>query len=779
MSRALRAAACACWLSAVVAGQSARAAVPSPESFFDFRPGTDRRLADYDEIRAYFAALDAASDRVETEIVGETTEGRPFLVAYVSSAENLRRREEIRRDNLRLADPASHAPGEAEALIARGKTIVLLNASIHSVEVGPTQATTEIAHRLATADEGSDLRRVLDDVVLVLTPCHNPDGYARQVAWYRRFVGTPFEAAPLPEVYNKYVGHDNNRDWFLFTQVESRLTIDRLHAPWRPQIAIDQHQMGPDGPRIFTPPYQEPVEPHVDAALLERLDALGAAVRADFSARGLRGLAQRALFDAWSPSRAYVHYHGGVRVLTEIASAKQASPLEFVRPKAPWNAPSERMPEPWEGGRWTLADIVRYDVEAALSVLRHASRDRAAWLRAFRDALARAATPIPGFAGYELTAQDGGGLSAETERAVRRTLDYGGLDYALVAAAGRGGRRLFVPSGQRFFPFAQCLFENTPYPTVRDDGRLRRPYDASCHHLPTFMGFAAVRRAEAPPLVAADAPPPAPVRPAPDARPRLAIYGSHIASMDEGWLRYFCDERGFAFERFTDDDVRRRLVARDARGVPRLVDGGPRVLALPDVPRAELDAGLTDASVPPEFRGGLGAAGAAAVRDFVIAGGALVAFKGSAPWAIDLCGLPLANALLDADETRTYLPGSAVRLVDPSPHSPLAARDGAWPAAGDGIAAYFDGTSKAWRVSAEPEGRPAAPAPQSLYVYADAARLVLGGYAEGAERVADRIAVARCDVGRGRVVLFGFVPYFRHLTRATFPLVEAALVDVR
>lgn len=774
----------------IAAGPRAKAA-PTPLEFFGFAPGDDRKLASYDELCAYARALDLASDRIETESVGRTTEGREFLVVYVSSPGNLARKEAIRTANLELADPSGLKPGRADELIASGKGIVFLNASIHSVEVGPAQATATLLHRLATSDD-PEILRILDELVLVVTPCHNPDGYVKQVDWYRRYVGTPYEASPLPELYHRYVGHDNNRDWFLFTQVESRLTIEKLHAVWRPQIVVDRHQMGEDGPRIFVPPYQAPIEPHVDAGLMARLADLGRSIHADFAAEGLPGVASDALFDAWSPSRAYIHYHGGVRVLTEIASARQASPVENVRVKKPWNTASEKQPFPWAGGRWTLADIVRYDVRVSLAVLGHAARERAIWLRAFHDALQRGAAPREGLAGYLLVGRDGADLPDDTADELRRILWLGGLQFDRAGGDGVLPRGLYVRAGQPFFPFVEALFENVPYPEVRDGGVLRRPYDVTCHHLPTLMGFEARRLSETPPLsrnLGKDAfgPPKgedryAPARTATKPGPPIAIYRSYSASMDEGWLRYFCDRRGFAYESYVDADMKSRLVDRDERGRPALRPDGPRVLVLPDLTRAELDGGPSAKTMPPEFRGGLGPDGRKAVRDFVLAGGSLIAIKDATAWTIDLFDLPLRNTVLEAstEDGPFHIPGAALRILDPDSRAPTSvARDG-WPRLGPaGTAVLFTTNSKAFATTAAPADVRAAAAPQVLYRYAETDRLALGGYVSGGATIAGRAAVTRSNVGAGSVVLFGFVPYFRYQTQAAFPLLEAALADRR
>jgi hypothetical protein len=282
--------------------------------------GADRQLADWTQITEYFHKLDAASPRVRVDVVGRTTGGRPFLVVAITSEANMARLEEIRRDNLRLADPRRLSPADAASLIASGKAIVALNHGIHSSEVAATQAAMETAYRLATAED-EQTRAVRDGAVVLMLPSHNPDGTQEVTEWYRDSLGHPWEGGPLPFPYQKYADHDNNRDWYMFTQVESRLTVEHLYDRWRPQIVHDLHQMGTRTARLFVPPYVDPWEPNVDPALIAAVNDLGTHVAARLTTEGRRGIVTHAIYDAWSPSRAYPHTHGAVRLLSEAASA--------------------------------------------------------------------------------------------------------------------------------------------------------------------------------------------------------------------------------------------------------------------------------------------------------------------------------------------------------------------------------------------------------------------------------------------------------------------------
>jgi hypothetical protein len=302
----------------------AQTAVPTPESVLGFVPGEDRKLATWGQALEYLRVLDAASERIAVEEVGRTTQGRPFVMVTVTSKANHARLEEIRRANARLADPRGLGDAEAERIVRDGKAVVAMAFSIHSTEVGGTLASLRLLHHLASSDDDR-VRATLDGAVLLVLPSHNPDGTDLVTEWYRRQLGTPFEGTSPPVLYHPYVGHDNNRDWYMFTQAETRLTLRHLYHRWHPQIVHDAHQMGPRGARLFVPPYADPWEPNVDGALVAAVGALGSHVASRLTTAGRTGVVTGAIFDAWTPGRAYPHTHGGVRLLSETASARLAT----------------------------------------------------------------------------------------------------------------------------------------------------------------------------------------------------------------------------------------------------------------------------------------------------------------------------------------------------------------------------------------------------------------------------------------------------------------------
>jgi murein tripeptide amidase MpaA len=217
------------------------AQLPTPREHLGFEVGADRQLADWGQIVGYFTKLATASPEIDLDTLGPSTQGRPLIVATITSAENMRKIESIRASQRKLADPRSLTADEERTLIASQPAVVVIQCNIHSTEIASAQMAMELAHRLVTIDT---LRRVLDDVVVLLIPSANPDGEQMVVEWYRRNLGTRWEGGPLPWLYHPYVGHDNNRDWYMVTQRETRLITDLLYRQWVPEVVSDVHQMG-------------------------------------------------------------------------------------------------------------------------------------------------------------------------------------------------------------------------------------------------------------------------------------------------------------------------------------------------------------------------------------------------------------------------------------------------------------------------------------------------------------------------------------------------------
>src|ERR1700738_3068816 len=205
----------------------AQRTITSPEQAFGFKPGTDRKLADWKELTAYFQKLAAESDRVHYEEVGKTTEGRPFVAVTISSADNIARLEEYRKIQTALADPRVTNAEQAKQLIARGKTVLVVTCNIHSSEIASSQSCAQFAYLLATGT-GPEAQSILHNVIIVMVPSLNPDGQQLVVDWYKKYLGTPYEGNSPVVLWHHYTAHDANRDWYAFTQVETQLTVNKV-----------------------------------------------------------------------------------------------------------------------------------------------------------------------------------------------------------------------------------------------------------------------------------------------------------------------------------------------------------------------------------------------------------------------------------------------------------------------------------------------------------------------------------------------------------------------
>ena len=472
--------------------------ITKPEEFLGFRVGEDRKLAGWKDTVGYFGLLDSQSDRVVVEEIGRSTENHPFILCTISSPENLRRIDDFRRVQQSLSDPEKLGAEEAERAIGQARAVVAVTCSIHATEVGGGQMALELAHLLASSED-ERVRAILDNVILLLVPSVNPDGLVRVKDWYDASLGTHFEGSIPPYLYHKYTGHDNNRDWFMFTQKETRLVVEHIHNAWRPHITYDLHQTRADGMRMILPPLLDPIGPNVDPVIQSEMAALGAHMAAQLISEGKGGVAVNLVYDSYSPSRSYPHYHGGLRILSEAASAKIATPIDLPstslrddRGERP-REKSWKHPLPWEGGKWSLRDIVEYDLSATMACLDHAARNREWWVRNAYEVLRRAATEqrepfafvIPREQHDRSAADELLELLGFAEVEIRRA------DKSVVrdGVSVRAGDRVIL-TRQRFGSFAKTMLEKQNYPDVRQfpGGPPRKPYDATSHSLPLSMG---------------------------------------------------------------------------------------------------------------------------------------------------------------------------------------------------------------------------------------------------------------------------------------------------
>ncbi|MBI3653735.1 MAG: hypothetical protein HY231_22105 [Acidobacteria bacterium] len=768
-----------------VAPVAAKTKVPAPVDLLGFTPGDDRKLASWAQFNAYFKALDQASDRVIVEELGKTTRGRPLVVATISAPANLAKLERYKEIQRQLADPRTFHSNDAEAekLIAEGRTIVLITCGIHSTEVGANLVSMNIAYQLA-ADNSPDTLNILDQCIILLVPSLNPDGVDIVKNWYDKTLGTAAEGTPPPELYHHYTGHDNNRDWYAFTQVETQLTVDKLHNVWHPQIVHDIHQQGDTGSRFFIPPYVEPWEPNVPPILQAGVNFMGTAMAWDMLGEGKAGIVINGVYDAWTPARAYQHYHGGIRILSETASARLASPttVEFDKQTPQVNVDTKKRswnyPVVWQGGQWKLADIVEYQRSGALALLRNAARYRERWLRDFyqigKDAVRERKDgepfafliPRPAFdEGYAWRSQGYFRLLSILFRGGVQMLPAGSTfeaDGNLYPA-----ETIIIPMSQPYGAFAKTLLERQHYPDLRQypGGPPIRPYDVTAHTLPLLMGVNVVQINKP---FKFPAPPPYPSG-FPGGRmssptPRVGLYKSYSASMDEGWTRWIFDQYKdnlppyggkFSYQSILDSEIR----------VGNLRDKFD-CLIFPDQSPKAIVEGLSSTRYPQEISGGIGKDGVEALKKFIEDGGTIITLNDASEFAIEYLNVPVKNVLAGIPPKDYYCPGSILKIKFDSA-SELTRNAPTLANAKDESIAWVE-TSPAFEVT----GNEA----KVIASFADAKELLLSGWLLGAEKIAGKGAIVETRRGKGRVILFGFRPQYRGQSIATLPFLFNAIM---
>jgi hypothetical protein len=378
-------------VSAALFGAPTRAqtTVTTPEAFFGHQLGADRTLARWDRMVEYFVLLGTQSGRVSVTNMGPTTEGHPFLLVTITSPENMANLDRIAEISRTLADPRGVPEAEIETLIAEGKAVVTQSLGLHSTEVAGCQTAPEFAYDLAARHDEEALR-ILDETVLLLLPCINPDGQIWITDWYREFVGTEYEGAGLPWLYHTYAGHDNNRDGDFMNLVESTYIGELLYRTWKPQAYVDHHQMGGGGARMYVPPYSDPIRPYADPLMWRELSWYGAHIAYKLEEAGSPGILNAAQYPGWGHFGWHwiTPFHNIAGMLTESASANLASPV-YVDPDRlsggarglPEYEAQSNMPNPWEGGWWRVRDIVEQQKIAAWALQDMAARNRETVLR--------------------------------------------------------------------------------------------------------------------------------------------------------------------------------------------------------------------------------------------------------------------------------------------------------------------------------------------------------------------------------------------------------------
>lgn len=817
--------------------------ITSPKEAFGFKPGTDRKLADWKELVAYYQKLAFESDRVRYQELGKTTEGRPFVALTISDPENLAHLAEYKDIQRRLADPRITSPEESKDLIARGKMVLIVTCNIHSSEIASSQSAAEFAYRLASGDT-PEIQSILHNVILLLVPSLQPDGQQLVVDWYKKYLGTPYEGVGTVTLWGHYIGHDDNRDWVGLTQVETQMAV-KLINEWHPEMLYDLHQMGNDGPRIYLPPWVDPIDPNVDPLLVSAMNAVGTSTAHDIASTGKSGVLIHGVYDFWSPLRDYISYHNGLRILTESASVNIATPVNIPFDKlghgigydakvAAWN-----FPNPWSGGTWSLGDIVDYQMDALFSIARNAAVNREHFLGDFYTVGSHAVHPTSGPYAYVIPVdQSDPAVTARLIGILREAdieVQQANASFEANGATYPAGSYL-VLLNQPFRSFAKTILEIQHYPDLPEypGGPLQKPYDVTAQTLPLLFGVRVValeskidvttRPVETVDVPAGHFEPSAsasgytiadntnsslyalffllkkgvrayrligagyspgtiyiPVQEGVAAKlteaakrfpvdivaadrsvagcalevklPRIGLYQSWMPSMDEGWTRWIFDQNGIPYTRLVDADIRKGNLHQKYDAI-----------ILPDSqPKAILSGhGATGTEgappVPPEYRGGLGDSGTAALKAFAQDGGVIVALNKASQVYAGKDTPDVSNVLEGVTNRQFYVPGSILEVsVDPS--NPIAF--GSTPT----VPIFFE-LSPAFKVSKDAD---------AVATYSTDHPL-LSGWLLGGKYLSGNAALVNESIGKGHIVLFGFRPQYRAMSEVTYKFFFNALL---
>lgn len=847
--------ACGALLTATSAAQSA---LTTPEDFFGHQLGADRTLARWDRMVEYFELLEQESDRVQVTDLGPSTEGNPFLLVTISSAENLANLDRLAEISRSLSDPRGLDEAEIEAMIGEGKAVVAQTLGLHSSEVAGCQTAPEIAYDVAARDD-EEAQRIRDETVLLLLPCINPDGQIWITDWYRQWVGTEYEGAGLPWLYQTYAGHDNNRDGDYMNLTESKYIAEVLYREWKPQAYVDHHQMGGGGARMYVPPYSDPIRPYADPLMWRELSWYGAHVAYKLEQAGKAGILNAGQYPGWGHFGWHwiTPFHNIAGMLTESASAQLATPV-YVDPdqlsggarQLPEYEAQSNMPNPWPGGWWRVRDIVEQQKIAAWALQDMAARNRETVLRnqvlKSQRQTERGASGSPN--AYVIPADQHDPLTAVK---MINTLMLSDVEIQLAEAQLRAGGRLYdegsfvISLAQPKMGLVRNLLGRTFYPdnewTRARDGSPLRPYDSATHTMSEFMGVTVdpvdggvsgdLRVLEAPVPVAgtvADADrhvldgrlndsfratnlllasgatvqrattasadvqpgdfivsgeraaleevarttgvdfaaagsPPDELR---DLAPlRIGMYqGYGGGNMEEGWTRLVFEQFDFPYTSLKDDEIQAGDLNSSYDVIVFPHDSWSGITGLSDDGGGGRGGrGGRGGNTPPEYRSGIGDTGVAAIREFVEAGGTVVAMAGATDFAIRALDLGVRDAVDDLDSTAFFCPGSTLR-IDVNVDNPIA-----WGMPREALALFW--SSPAFEITAR-DGYNY----DRVVTYAER-NVLQSGWLVGEEHLAGRAGVVTAQVGEGSAVLLGIRAQHRAQTHGTYKLLFNAVMN--
>lgn len=756
--------------------------VLTPEDGLGFKPGTDRRLALWDQLVSYYHQVDRASDRLRIEEIGRTTLGRPMVLLAVSSPENIANLDNLKKLQQQLSDPRPGKVGGDEPLespMARGKIFVLVSGGSNPIDVGGPLTVTDLVHRLVT-DRSPEINEILDRVVILFAPSLNPDGVDVVTNWYRKTLGTSAEGTNPPEIVHKYAGQDLGQDWNALTQIETRLMVGKVFNVWRPQIWHDLRQTVRDGSRYSLA--------CSDSQWRVSSRSLVAAVSVDLASRGRIVLKGAPIKCDFGTPLVVPNLYGGFATWSEAASARLATPVG-QEPDVRLHAAGYSQKR--QGGRWSIGDIVDYQSAGVMALLRRVALDREKLLHGFQtpalqsaernnrrprdpfailllepevpksisEAYQRLSSGLRNVTGSEEEMHQKSEALYESvtgepssSREVRYFYQSEGIDRLLgiLKTAGievlRAGEPFIAagqsyPAGTHIVPLGQpgAAYARALLTPRRDLPSL--PLLLNVRAIQVDSRFSYSARPEPPSIVLQG-------RVRENGGVRVGLYRNHLQPGDEGWTRWIFDQYRFGYQSIFESDLRSGKL------------------------ESRFDAIIIPDQLPEELRrsagsvgdGGLGEAEVSALRDFILAGGTLVTLNRASLFAIEQFQLPVRNVLTARTTDNLSASGSIMR-IDVENGNPL----------GFGVEsksiAWFE-KSPVFEITDPKRAR-------AIASYSKSGPLQLSGRLmrdSFLQRLRGRAAMVEVLLGKGRVILFGFRPQYRGQSLTTYPFLFNALM---
>ncbi|HEB35176.1 hypothetical protein LCGC14_0957880 [marine sediment metagenome] len=846
--------------------------VPLPEEILGFKVGADFHLADYNQALEYFRALEKSSPRMKVFEMGKTEMGKPMIYAVITSEDNMAKLDHYKEISRKLALVKGLTDEEARRLAAEGKAVVWISVAVHAWECATAQHALQLAYDLV-ASEDPETRFIRDNTIFLLVFA-NPDGMQMLAEWYLPNLGTPYEMSPMPWLYNKYVGHDDNREFYMYNMAETKNMTRTINQEWYPIILYDHHQTAPDPARIWIPPNGDPINPNMHPLITRGINLLGSTMGYAFDREGKQGAIARFAFEFWPPFflDTFGYYFHIISIMTETSFYGYATPHFYTLNDFPEAyrdfTPSVFYPNPWKGGWWRMSDAVEYCLTASKAVLLTAAKYREEFLydkyQMGRDTIARFQNEPP-YAWIIPQAQWDSPVAAR----LLNNMIFSGINvYKAKESFVSDGisypaGTYIIPMNQPFALFVKAVFEEQAYPDLTKHPTIWQgitspqkfpdaylpPYDMVGWTLSYQMGVK-VSAANTPleaslePLkevvpqagrvesragyaylispkknnsfIAANrilkkggqilwakesfssggkSHPPGTLivlsksvsRSFMDSlarelhltiggtgnrvaaktykliAPRIALYKSWTANMDEGWTRWLFEQYEFPFTNIHDAEVR-------AGDLGKRYD----VLVIPSMSTDAIVNGHKPGTIPPQYVGGITNAGIMNIKKFVDGGGTLVTLRRSCLFALDKLGLPVNDALKDlkppspwgapepAKPAKFACPGSVLRMEFNSEH-PVAY---GMPEEAPGM--FYQSTAFDILSSFE-EKMPVAIAKFS------GENLLMSGYLKGEKFLHKKAAAVDVPLGEGKVILLSLGVQNRATPHGTFKLLFNSL----